>query len=359
MSSFGAIMVSFPGAAHRQFGKQIYTTLIPFGVMERFLMVDDDVQRKLNKRRVKSIANYILMGIKDGNLCFLSAITATCRGPIQYNEATNQLSIDISTQMSVNDGQHRFAGVKMALDTMRRKVDTSQGQQRLEYSEKLKKLEDMAIPVVIFGNLTKVMEQQLFHDLNLLANKPTKSVSLKFDNSDLYNAMAKELKNENEWLIRFGIETERTSLSERNRELMVLSTLRNMISFIISGTDKDSNAVLTLENYNTWKTDVSELIDKLFSVLPEDCNDRSRYIIGLAATIQGIGKYINYLINKENLSDEKLSGLKKVDWKHTNPHWNGAGGTFDPVKERIVFGGTGGGVNGIYMKLIEINGPSI
>jgi hypothetical protein len=171
--------------------------------------------------------------------------------------------------------------------------------------------------------------------------------------------MAKELANENQYLIKYGVETEKTQLRENNSNLMLLSTLRNTISFMISGSDNDKNNALTFENFDEWKTTVDDIFNEILKALPTNCNDRTKYIIGTAVTVQGIGKYVNYILNKDDIVDWKsyINGLQNINWKHDNKMWNGYGGSYDPEKQRFVFGGTGGGINGVRNALIENNRP--
>ncbi|SFX20579.1 DNA sulfur modification protein DndB [Thermoactinomyces sp. DSM 45891] len=354
------ISVNFNGAAGNQFGKNVFVTIIPFNVVERLLVIFPDVQRKVNMVRVKDIAKYILSGLKTSNYCFLSAVTATSKGSIKYDDNFHAVSLDINSVLSINDGQHRIEGIKLALNTLRNELSNAKDQDAKEnLAKKLERLENMCVPVVIFDNMSQQHEQQLFHDLNLLAAKPSKSISLKFDNTDLYNRMAKELKQENEYLVLYGIETEKTQLRDKNTNLMVLSTLRNTISFIISGTDKDKDHKLNDSNYDEMKETVNEVLNTIFDSLPNDCNNRNKYIIGLAVTMQGIGKYAYYLLNNHQIVDWKtyLTGLRNINWKHDNKMWNGYGGNYDPLKEKFVFSGTGGGVNGVCNALIENSIP--
>ncbi|MFX3636323.1 MAG: DNA sulfur modification protein DndB [Candidatus Pristimantibacillus sp.] len=357
-----SIEVKFPGAAGNQFGRNTYLSVIPFKSVERFLMVFPEVQRKINMSRVKQIAEYVIRGTIDRNYSFLSAVTATCRGPIRYDEESKQVSIDLNATLSINDGQHRIAGIKMALNTLKKDISKeSDSLKKEELTKRLERLEKMHIPVVIFDNMDEQHEQQLFHDLNLMASKPTKSVSLKFDNTDPYTLMAKEVSLDNHYLLKYGVETEKTQLRDNNTNLMLLSTLRNMISYIIAGNDKDkgSEDTLCLANYDTWKAEIEEILDILFESLPNDCNDRTKYIIGLAVTLQGIGKYIYNLRNGDSLNwKDYLVGLKDINWKHNNRMWNGYGGSYDERLERFVFGGTGGGINGVCNALIENNRPT-
>lgn len=344
------ISLQFKGAAGNQFGKDVYITLIPFKLIDRFLVVFPEVQRKVQKPRIKEIANYVLKGINNNNLSFFSAVTASCRGNIYYDEEAQSVHIDLNAQLSVNDGQHRIEGIKLALKTVQTQLDKATNDNEKEkIAIKLEQLQNMQIPVVIFANMGKEYEQQLFHDLNLLAKRPNKSISLKFDNNDLYNMMAKELVKENNHLKTLGVDTEKTQLKEINPNLMLLSTLRNTISYMISGTDKDKKNVLSESNYEDWKNDVKDAFDQIFQALPQDCNDRTKYIIGLAATIQGIGKYVNKLINNEEILDwkENLKNLSSINWRHDNKMWNSYGGSYDSAKKRFVFSGTGSGINGV------------
>lgn len=354
------IGISFSGAAGNQFGKNIYTTMIPYKSIERFLVVFQDVQRNVNKARVKQIAEYVLEGTNQRNYCFLSAVTATCRGDIQYDDQSKSVTIDINSVLSINDGQHRVEGIKLAINNLRKQVSRSKtDEEKSELEKKLEYLENMCIPVVIFESMDKQYEQQLFHDLNNLAKTPTKSISLKFDNNDPYTAMAKELAVENPYLVKYGVEAEKTQLRENNPNLMLLSTLRNTISFMLSGSESDKSNTLTFDNYDDMKVTVNEIFNETFQALPADCNDRKKYIIGTAVTLQGIGKYIYSLLNDDEVVNwkEYVSGLRNINWRHDNKMWNGYGGSYDPEKGKFVFGGTGGGINGVRNALIENNHP--
>ena len=69
--------------------------MIPFSKLENFFKVFPEVQRKLNKPRVKTIAKYILDGLDKKRLTFLSAITVTCKDEIQYDKELSQIDVDI------------------------------------------------------------------------------------------------------------------------------------------------------------------------------------------------------------------------------------------------------------------------
>ncbi|MBM7872254.1 DNA sulfur modification protein DndB [Clostridium pascui] len=354
------ILVNFQGAAGNQFGLPIYTTMIPFNTLDKFFKVFPNVQRKVNKSRVKSIANYIIKGAESKKLCFLSAITVTCKGDIEYNDEKNLIGIDINTVFSINDGQHRAEGIKLALETSRKDLEKALTESEKKYAkEKYDYISNMTIPVVIFSGIDEIGEQQLFHDLNLLAAKPNKSIALRFDSTDLYNRLAKKISKTNDFLQLYGVETEKTQLKSSSSELMVLSTLRNMISYIISGSEKDKFETLNMDNFDDYLNSANDIFDELFGSLPEDCTNRDKYIIGTAATLQGIGKYIYDIINDADIIDWKsyIRGLKNIDWKHENSIWQNAGGSYIESKKKFVFTGTSAGINGVAKVLKEFNRP--
>jgi len=354
MSSSNSIKVSFKGSKGNQFGRDTYVTMIPFNKLESFFKVFPEVQRKLNKPRVKSISKYILDGIDKKRLTFLSAITVTCKDEIDYNEEESTIDVDISTVFSINDGQHRSEAINLALSTLKNGVDSSNNPNEKEkLAEKLTLLENMTIPVVIFTGIDQKGEQQLFHDLNLLAGKPNKSIALNFDSSDQYSRLAKELAKNNESLLKMGVETEKTQIRGNNNQIMVLSTLRNMLCYIITGANKDKEDLLNIETYNDFYNTLDEIINLLFNELPEDVSNRDKYIIGTAATLQGVGKYLNEVIYKRDNLDwqSEITKLGTIKWSHNSKVWEGYGGSYIPEKDKFVFTGTSAGINGVYEAL--------
>lgn len=354
MSTANSIKISFKGSKGSQFGRDTYVTMIPFNKLESFFKVFPEVQRKLSKPRVKSISKYILDGLDKKRLTFLSAITVTCKDEIEYNDEESTIDVDISTVFSINDGQHRSEAIKLAISTLGNDIEVSNNENEKEkLREKLQFLENMTIPVVIFTGIDQKGEQQLFHDLNLLAGKPNKSIALNFDSSDLYSTLAKELAKNNEHLVRMRVETEKTQIRGNNNQIMVLSTLRNMLCFIITGANKDKEGILNIENYSEYYNTLDEIINLLFNTLPEDASNRDKYIIGTAATLQGIGKYLNEVIyNRDSLDwQNEIAKLGNIDWSHDSKVWVGYGGSYIPEKNKFVFTGTSAGINGVYEAL--------
>ncbi|MDM5332127.1 DNA sulfur modification protein DndB [Ureibacillus composti] len=353
MLATGSI-TTIPGTKGKQFGKDIYTSLIKFRDLEKFLAVFPQVQRKVDKKRVNLLAGYVLKGLEEGNMSFLTSITATCRGDIFFNDSKQVIAIDTSSQLSINDGQHRFEGVRKAISEIKKEIrKTKAGESKEFLKEKLNYLEEMTLPIVIFANISESEEMQLFHDLNNLAKAPSKSVNLRFNQSNLYIRLAKEVSQENEFLSAYGIDMENDKLSDKNPNFALLNTISNSISFILLGKSRQDDAFLTSENYQIHKEYVNTIFDNLFTTLPSDITNRKKYLLGRASTLQGICKFIYYAKNTLQLSDDVLyKVIEDTEWRHDDV-WLSYGGSWDKNNEGITFSGSAAAISSVYRILMD------
>jgi DNA sulfur modification protein DndB len=202
----------------------------------------------------------------------------------------------------------------------------------------------MQIPVVIFAGITEDMERQLFHDLNNLAKRPTKSVSLKFDQSNYYTRLAKELSADNEYLEKYGVEMEKASLSHVNPNTFLLTTITNGIAFLLTGTDKTNPEILNEDNYDEVKQYVVDIINKVFEVLPSDINDADKYVMHKSPVWQGIMKFV-YMAKFAGATEEEiLEAIAETDFS-VNAPWAELGARVE--NGNVSFIATGTGINAI------------
>src|SRR5437764_6721853 len=240
-----ATYVKLNGTEGNQFGRKFYNVTLKFHELEDFMSVFKDVQRNLDRQKVIDISKYVLKGLREDNMSFLTSITSTCRGDILYNSQKEEVSIDLESVLSVNDGQHRYKGIQRAITILERELKQEEDKRKkFLISRKLEALKNMQIPVVIFAGITENMERQLFHDLNQLAKRPTKSVAMKYNQTNLYSILAKHLATENEYFVKYGVDMDKTRLSELNSNMFLLTTVTNSIAFLLNGTDKNDPEVL-------------------------------------------------------------------------------------------------------------------
>jgi DNA sulfur modification protein DndB len=339
-----ATYVKLSGTEGTQFGRKFYNITLKFHELQEFLAVFKEVQRNIDREKVISISKYVLKGLREDNMSFLTSITTTCRGDILYNHQKEEVSIDIESILSVNDGQHRFKGIVRAISVLEKELKAEEDKRKkFLISRKLEALKNMQIPVVIFAGITEDMERQLFHDLNQLAKRPTRSVSLKFNQTNLYTRVAKYLATNNEYFTKYGVEMEKTRLTDANPNTFLLSILTNSVSYLLTGTDKSaSDDVLNEENYDEVRAYVESTFNKVFEVLPDDLNDHKKYVMNKSAVIQGIARFI-YLSKFAGVSEEDiLLAIANTDFTINAP-WEEFGA--NRVDGTVTFVGTGTGVN--------------
>jgi DGQHR domain-containing protein len=344
-----------------QFGRDVYSTAIKFKDLEYFLNIFPDVQRDIIPRKVSSLRRYILSGLDgkdDSNLRFFSAVTVTCKGFMFYDEANRRVAIDIKeTKLSINDGQHRFEAIRTAIAWLEEEFSKSNDKERTSRLKRMiDELTEMVIPVVIFNGLTEREEKQLFHDLNNLAQRPSRNANIRLNQTDLFSRMARELAEENKYLKHYGVEYDKMSIHENNKNTILLSTIYSSCKEILSNEYKFNKDFLNETNYDRFKERVSETFDRLFFVLPHDINSKGKYIIEKSYVLKAISRFIcysrNYDVYKFN-EDQIFNTIADVDWTYNLNHWSMYGGVRGNGNNIIFGGGNGGGFKAVYDALIE------
>ncbi|MGE6753635.1 DNA sulfur modification protein DndB [Rossellomorea sp. NPDC071047] len=345
-----ATFVKLNGTEGMQFGRKFYNITLKFHELADFLNVFKDVQRNIDRNKVNSLAEYTLKGLKDKNTSFITSLTTTCRGDILYNHSKEEINIDVNSVLSVNDGQHRFKGILKAIAILEKQIKQEKDKnKKFLLSRKLEGLKNMEIPVVIYAGINEDMERQLFHDLNNLAKKPTKSTSLKFDQTNYYTKVAKYLAENNNFFISYGVETNKASLSKKNPNLFLLTGLTNSVSLLLTGSDKHNHDLLNEETFDDVRGFVNDTFNKLFNTLPEDINNREKYIFGKSIVLQGISKFI-YKAKNLGFSEESIfHAISVVDWTYSEK-WIEFGAKIE--NGNITFSGSGTGINSVYKAIM-------
>lgn len=330
------------GIRGKQFGREIFSTVIQFKDLMSFLSVFPEVQRDCSNRRINSIKKYILSGLEDESknvMRFFSAITATARGSIFYDEERQRLAIDTKrSKLSINDGQHRFYGISEAIQALQAIVNrTSNVEENQKIYAKLTELCEMVIPIVIFNNITEAEEKQLFHDLNNLAQRPSRSATIRLAQTDLYSKMSRELAEENVYLKTYGVEMDKMSIHKSNPNLVLLTTIHYVINELI----QVSNESLVPETYDMHKAKIDNVFDSIFKALPDDVNVKGKYIIEKNYALKGIAKFIANAKSNGNTEDRLIyQAIQETDWTSNYANWSRHGAT--EGNNGALFAGDGG-----------------
>lgn len=308
-----------------QFNKEVFSAVLKFKDLDRFLQVFPEVQRQASGRKINSIKNYILTGIEDNSsMRYFSALTVTTRGHVFYDESKHRIAIDTNnSKLSINDGQHRYNGIVAAIEELKRRISKTNDYEKVnKYEEMLSRLESMVMPLVIFNNLSETEEKQLFYDLNNLATKPSRSATIRLAQSDNLSRMARELSETNDYLIRYGVETNKMSIHSNNKNTILLTTVYEMCKLLYQDELKQDKNYISDEIYEQLKEDTNNIFNKIFNALPQDLDVKNKYITSKSFALRGIAKFINDVMTSNKYNHDNIyKAIANVDWKENFEYW--------------------------------------
>ncbi|MFF2532508.1 DNA sulfur modification protein DndB [Brevibacillus sp. NPDC058079] len=339
------------GIRGKQFGREIFNTLIEFKDLMTFLEVFPEVQRDISMRRVNSIKKYVLSGLEDMNnpiakraMRFFSAITVTARGHIFYEESSHRLAIDTTkSKLSVNDGQHRFHGISEAIRYLQALYNREINEKHKEHIlYNLNTLKEMVIPVVIFNGVDIPEEKQMFHDLNNLAQRPSRSATIRLAQTDLLSKLAREIAEENVYLKTFGVEMDKMSIHKNNKNLILLTTIHYCVNELIPTGEE----LLAPKTFDYHKKHISSIFDSIFEALPTDIDQKGLYLLEKNYAFKGIARFIVHA-KKDKVADKRIyQAIKDTDWTNNLTNWSSYGASEGSTG--VLFAGGEGGIKAVF-----------
>ena len=270
-------------------------------------------QRSLNKSRVPEIARYI---VANQDSYTFSAITASIDGEVGFepvggdsvaNFRMGTLTVDMDAKFIVNDGQHRRAAIKQAL-------------------ELAPEMGDETIAVVFFLDRGLKRCQQMFADLNRHAVKPSSSLSVLYDHRSAAANLAKHVGLKSR-VFHNLIESERSSLSVRSRKLFTLSALHFAVTEMLAKKELEDFAAASKKCLDFWEA-VGEQIPEWGYVRAGKMTAgevRQDFIHSHSIVLQALGRVGRCVFQTEGVDLRKaLSKLRDIDWARKNiDTWEG------------------------------------
>ena len=317
-ASFGYVVPAIRGIQAR---REFYVTMFPLRLIPRMFLFDEEelqpavrAQRTLNKARVPEIARYIL---DNPDSYVFSALTASVNASLDFQSfgsdgAEGQigvLTIPMSAQFVINDGQHRRAAIEQAL---REKPEVG----------------DESIPVVLFLDVGLTRCQQMFTDLNRYAIRPPRSLTVLYDQrEDIARIVRMVVYQSAMW--KDLVEMEKSNLSPRSRKLFTLSALHTATKTLLEGC-RD----LTLDDAAQLAT---KYWDAAFHMFPEWLQVYNRKVTAgdirrdfihshgiVLHALGNIGRTIISETRDPNEWNKHLSKLSTIDWSRSNTAlWEG------------------------------------
>ncbi|MDZ4721619.1 MAG: DNA sulfur modification protein DndB [Roseiflexaceae bacterium] len=332
MDSFHYTFAALRGV---QAGREYYVAMVPLKLLPRLLQFDSQdmppelrAQRVLNRARIPAITRYIVEHPKD---YVFSAITASIDGEVTFVPVENQgvkrnmgqLTVPLSADLIVNDGQHRRAAIEEAL---REQPD----------------LGDETISVVFFMDAGLIRSQQLFADLNTHAVRASASIGILYDFRTPLAQVARRAAAEVP-AFKGMTEMERSSIANRSLKLFTLSGIYYATGALLR---KRADDEISLQEsqiaIDYWKA--------LCDVIPEwhervmrstsSLELRRDYITFHSVTLHALGMVGADLIATYPRNwQEHLTQLRTLDWHRTNRLWEGramVGGQLSKARAQIV-----------------------
>jgi len=311
----------FPAIRGIQAGREYYVSMCPMRLLSKLFVFDDEelvpelrAQRTLNRIRVPDIASYI---VKNKDSYTFSAITASIDGAVKFESAGGNddkasfrmgtLMVSMDAKFIVNDGQHRQAAIKDALQVV-------------------PELGDETIAVVFFLDRGLQRCQQMFADLNRHAVKPSASLNVLYDHRSAAANVAKHLSLTSK-VFQNLIETEKSSLSERSRKLFTLSALHFSIIEMLPEKELEDFIGASKKCQEFWELVAAQIPEWLYvrDLKMTSGDVRRDFIHSHSIVLHALGRVGKAIYQLPSPNLPKILGkLKNIDWSRKNAEtWEG------------------------------------
>lgn len=266
-------------------------------------------QRVLNDKRVPDLKNYILDNEED---FIFSSITASYKcTPIfdpapagnGMDGAIGVLKLKLGDELIINDGQHRCAGIAMAL-----KENPALGEQ--------------VISVLLFPWESKERVQQMFSDLNRFVQKTSKSLDILYDKRDAISASTLAFLDQLP-VFRDLTDKDNVSLRAKSPKLFTLAALYDANVELLKGREDQEilgNAALLTEY---WQEVSKHMPDWqiVHSRHKEAAELRAEKIASHSTVLRALGG-LGMELMKDPAWRDRLGALEAIDWSKKNPEWD-------------------------------------
>ncbi len=323
--------LAFPVIRGVQARREYYVAMWTLRMMQRISIFNEEdlppelrAQRILNKARIPEIAGYILDNPDD---YVFSALTVSVNSEVKFDPVPGQdklgmLKVPMEAKFIINDGQHRRAAIKEALE------------QRPELGHE-------TIAVVFFLDIGLDRCQQMFADLNRHAIRPSRSIGLLYDHRNEQAKLAKLVILKSEFFCEI-VDMEKSSLAKRSRKLFTLSAFYNACADLVAGLatgDLSKDAAIAREFWEEVAKHFPSWAQVREGRMPAS-EVREGFIHSHGIALQAIAKAGNSLLTLHPKDWKKqLSALEKINWSRANAKvWEGRamiGGKLSKVTTNI------------------------
>lgn len=267
---------------------------------------EDREQRILNQKRVPDLASYMLENEDD---YLFASITASYKAepsftPLQEDAdgAIGTLKLKLGDDLIINDGQHRCAGIAMAL-----KQNPALG--------------NHTISVLLFPYESRERVQQMFSDLNRFVVKTSKSLDILYDRRDPISIATMFALDKIE-VFKELTEKEDVSLKAKSTKLFTLAALYDANRELLKGRDEEDAEDMAKVIAEYWAAVASNMPDwaKVLKGQKTAIELRAEKISAHSTVLRAIGG-IGAELMKESDWQQRLTSIKSINWSKNNKDW--------------------------------------
>ncbi|MBM4463657.1 MAG: DGQHR domain-containing protein [Chloroflexi bacterium] len=345
LATDASYLMTVPALKGRMGSIDYYVITLPYSVMSRYVTTTDRnlpakerENRKPTPTRYGVIADYMT---KNPESYRFSSITCTYgrngtekpydwvpAGPSGDASRIGLLTLDQRDPLIIVDGQHRFEGIKKAIEH-----DQS--------------LADDMVSIVLFPYVSLKAAQQLFSDLNRTAKKTTKSLDILFDHRDVVNRVTQALV-ERVSVFKDRVNVEDAGIPAQSPQMFTLAGIYQATEPIIDAIheaslireelaerDAEGRPIDNEAQYVDFLVQVWEFIASQFpewgKVARGELNitvERSRYIHWNSGVLSAVGELVAAAMREKKqgwMEPVKiaLTHAETRGWKREEPHWQG------------------------------------
>lgn len=272
---------------------------------------DKVIQRHINKARIPKIAEYLVKYYDD---YVLPPVIASIDGDVDWqplsaedeNMQVGILKIPDSTDLIINDGQHRCAAIQYAL-------------------QKRPELKFETLGVIFYIDRGVKRARQIFSDLNGHPVRTNQNINATFDSRQYLPLLTKRVIDGSS-LLRGRVELFASGCAVGSPRIFTISALtkshRILLDSIISQ-DIENDAATCARFWTVLEENLPD-IDHLAENEVTPRSIKENYFYPYSIALQAIAGVTNQLI-KERPDDWEncLAGIRKINWRRDNSDWEG------------------------------------
>ena len=309
--------VTFPAMRGRIGGRPYYSTMMKLNVIPKMFTFrdwieftpEDREQRVLNKKRIPTIAKYIVDN-DDGYL--FSAITASYKCDVEFKPINSSEMGTLEMEFEdanfvINDGQHRCAAIANAV-----KENPALG--------------DESLSVLLFPYENRERVQQMFSDLNRFVAKTSKSLDILYDKRDELSIVTLEMCELVD-VFNGTVDKDAVSLPVRSPKLFSLAAIYDANKELlrpVTEREHHSHDDLVEIAVDYWSA-VAEVMPDWCKVKRGDLKSvelRQENISSHTVVLRALGAVgVSLMMQTPDNWKARLSGLTSVNWRKSNADW--------------------------------------